>query len=538
DEAHFLGDEDRGVVWEEIMIYLPFRIPLLLLSATIGNAHQIAAWLSAIRSKACAVIEETQRPVPLFPLFFHPSGTLLPLTAPDQSESREKIYGKVHAYLKAKPRRRFGPSAYLPPFDAILQVLKKFHLLPAIFFLKSRSDCDQALDQCHGNLLRDPQRQAELERKVREMTKQSPHIFHHRQLWHLKHLAVGAHHAGQLPAWKLLLEKLMTQGLLDAVFATSTVAAGVNFPARTVVFLNTDRFNGRHFLPLNPTELHQMTGRAGRRGMDNIGFALAIPGKFMDIRLLIKLLQSPPSDVISQIKINFSMVLNLLLSHTPDQIAELLQKSFATYLIAQSKKRKHPADVHRYLWQDFLRHLKFLQETGYVTAAGKLSEEGTWTSQLRVDQPLMIAEGFRRGVLLETDPAVLAGIIAAFVNERESDDRLAAKRVPQTLLKAFFKVTKSLKHFSARMTSQGFDVRPLFLRPAGAIYAWAGGQPWETVLRLADLEEGDLAMLILRTADNLRHIRALGHVFPATAKTASQAIDLILREPVATEDIY
>jgi ATP-dependent RNA helicase HelY len=123
----------------------------------------------------------------------------------------------------------------------------------------------------------------------------------------------------------------MSEGLLDAVFATSTVAAGVNFPARTILFLNSDRFNGQEFAPLTATEFHQMTGRAGRRGKDKIGFAVAVPGRFMDAHLAARLVSAPPTDVGSQIRINFSMVLNLLLSHTPEQVEDLLKRSFATF---------------------------------------------------------------------------------------------------------------------------------------------------------------------------------------------------------------
>jgi len=108
DEAHFLGDEDRGVVWEEIMIYLPVRIPLLLLSATIGNADQIADWLASIRSTPCRVVEETVRPVPLFPLFFHPSGTLLPLIVSAQQSHRQQLHKKVNQFIKARHRKNFG----------------------------------------------------------------------------------------------------------------------------------------------------------------------------------------------------------------------------------------------------------------------------------------------------------------------------------------------------------------------------------------------------------------------------------------------
>ncbi|MBW2492048.1 MAG: DEAD/DEAH box helicase [Deltaproteobacteria bacterium] len=538
DEAHFLGDEDRGVVWEEIMIYLPFRIPMLLLSATIGNATLIARWLSSIRGKKCIVVEEKKRPVPLYPLFFHPSGTLFPLLARG-SPGRGRLSKKVAAYVSSNRPTFLSPPHKLPPFGDILRVLNKYRLLPAIFFLKSRADCDNALDLCENGLTYDPDGSIRRSRRIEALGPHNSHIARHRQLWHLEHLAVGAHHSGQLPAWKLILETLMTEGLLDAVFATSTVAAGVNFPARTIVLLNSDRFNGREFLPLSPTEFHQMTGRAGRRGMDHIGFAVAIPGKFMDIRLVGKLMKSPPSDVSSQIKINFSMVLNLLLSHTPEQIEDLLKKSFANYMITQTRKKKKPQkpveNDHEQLWQDFLRHLGFLKETGYANQSGRLTVDGIWASQLRVDQPLMIAEGFRRGIFPDNDPALLAAVTALFVNERESDEIINKSFRSKALINTFFDVKKSLSSFSARMSKKGFETRPLILQPAATLYFWATGLPWEKVLSIAKMEEGDLAMLILRTADNLRHIRSLKGVFPEAASAAAAAIDLIMRYPVVMD---
>jgi len=535
DEAHLLGDPDRGVVWEEIMIYLPQRIPLLLLSATIGNAGQIAGWLSSIRSSRCAVIRESKRPVPLAPLFLHPSGTLLPLTEPAKTGGKEKIYKKVADFLKTNRSRHRRMPDDLLPFDDVLRVLKKYHLLPAIFFLKSRADCDRALEQCRGRLLTDPSRNAVLKERIEASGHQSLHVIHHRQRWFLENLALGSHHAGQLPAWKLILERLMSAGLLDAVFATSTVAAGVNFPARTVVFLNSDRFNGTQFLPLDATEFHQTTGRAGRRGMDHIGFALLLPNKFMDVRWMAKLFHATASDVVSQIKINFSMVLNLLLSHSPEQVKDLLGRSFASYLIRKASKKRSRTDRRRDLWGDFLRHLHFLKDTGYVTDTGELTEKGKWASQLRVDQPLLIAEGFRLGIMPEAEPSFLAAIMAAFVNERESDTKIHKKRVPRPLLDAFYRVIKGLRPFVWQMLDRGFEARAFHLRPVVAIYAWAIGEPWEQVRALAEMEEGDLVMLILRTADNLRHIRVLRQVFPDAAEAADRAIELILREPVVFE---
>jgi len=539
DEAHFLGDEDRGVVWEEIMIYLPSRIPLLMLSATIGNAGQIAAWLAKIRTKKCSVVEEKKRTVPLQAIFLHPSGSLLPLIAPhSHNKKKTKPHKKVQAYLNMPKPPLLAPPRKLPPFGKIMRVLDKYNLLPAIFFLKSRADCDNALDLCIGKIQRDPKRLMVLNDRIDALTTGNAYLYKHRQLKYLAENAVGAHHSGQLPAWKMVLETLMQEGLLKAIFATSTVAAGVNFPARTIVLSNSDRFNGRDFLPLSPTEFHQMTGRAGRRGMDQIGFAIILPGKFMDIRLMAELSVAAPSAVFSQIKINFSMVLNLLLSHTPNQIKDLLAHSFAAFLMVQKQRtfsKKKAAETRQHLKNDFMRHLNFLQAIHFVTDDGVLTDDGQWASQLRVDQPLMIAEGFRRRLFPETDPVLLAAIIAAFVNEREMNPQSDQSRLPENLADAFYKIKINLRPFVQKMSKRGFAIRVLYMRPAAAMYLWASGRSWEETLATAELAEGDLAMLILRSADNLRHIQALAYVFPEAAATAKRAIKLILRYPVVMD---
>ena len=128
----------------------------------------------------------------------------------------------------------------------------------------------------------------------------------------------------------------------------------------------------------------------------------------------------------------------------------------------------------------------------------------------------------------------MAGIVAAFVNEREEQDRIEITISPEKLKKHFFKVQKKLGPFAEQMQKSGFDVRPLFLRPAVTLFLWASGQPWENVLDFSLLAEGDLAMLVLRTADHLRHISALKTIFPEAAAVASQATELILKDPVVT----
>ena len=184
------------------------------------------------------------------------------------------------------------------------------------------------------------------------------------------------------------------------------------------------------------------------------------------------------------------------------------------------------------MWNDFLRHHAFLKTNGFVDQDDGLTADGTWASQLRVDQPLMIAEGFRRKAFPENDPALLAAIFAAFVNEREFDEHMDAKGLDIQVKKALNKMRRKLSPFVKKMKADKFEVRELYLKPAVAVYAWASGLPWDKVWRLAEMEEGNFVMLVLRTADNLRHVQALWEVFPTAAANAREALDLILKDPV------
>jgi len=349
DEAHYLSDPERGVVWEEVLIYLPSRVRLLLLSATISNAEEIAAWLRVNRETKTWVVRSEERPVPLEMLFLFPDGLISPLT------SRRGLSPKVKKFLLSE-KERSGFRRL--DFGEIIACLRSVDLLPAIFFLKSRMDCDRALLTCH-RVDRPEEVRERLGSEVREFLRKYPHLEGHRQKSVLLDAAVGSHHAGQLPYWKVLIERMMVRGYLEAIFSTSTVAAGVNFPARTVVLVQSDRFDGHEFSNLTATELHQMTGRAGRRGKDNIGFALVVPGSHQDPQLIAELKDSPPEPLMSQIHINFSMSLNLLLSHTPGEVKDLLSRSFASH---QERKEGFPFQTRWHTLQ---------AELGRLLAAGK-----------------------------------------------------------------------------------------------------------------------------------------------------------------------
>ena len=528
DEAHFLGDRDRGVVWEEIMIYLPVRISLLLLSATIGNGEEIAAWLASIRGKTCRVIREENRPVPLYPLFLHPSGRLMPLV------EKNRLFGKIADFIG----RRFSgrPERGVPPFGEMMNVLEQFHLLPAIFFLKSRAECDAALETC-GSLADETTDGTFLE-GLEERLDRFPYLRNHRQLHDLRTARVAAHHGGQLPAWKFLVETTMKQGHLRAIFATSTVAAGVNFPARTIVLMNSDLFNGREFSPLSGTEFHQMTGRAGRRGQDRVGFMLTVPGRFMDLIHIRKLLLKKPEAIVSRIRSDFSMILNLLLSQTPDDIREIFAKSLASYQRSHGEASKRVQGEQADLWTDFQRHLRLLKEEGFVDGANRLTDNGIWASKLRLDQPLLIAECLRKNVFPHGDEKLLAAVIAPFVYDGDQDLAVIRKELPRRLTRAYDRIITALADLAERLKAGGFPVAPLFLWPAVVIYEWAEGGDWNRIIRKVGIADGDMAMLIMRTADNLRQIASLWETHTETSALAAKAREAILREPVVFESSH
>ncbi len=525
DEAHFLGDRDRGVVWEEIMIYLPTRINLLLLSATIGNAEEISAWLSSIRKKPCRVITEKKRPVPLVPLFLHPSGRLMPLL------EKKHLFGKVEAFIN----RRHGPSEWISQrIGEILDVCEHHRLLPAIFFVKSRSECDAAVKMCDPV---DDIQDKRFHEDLQEQLQKAPYLRNHRQLEVLIKSHVAAHHGGQLPSWKFLVETMMKKGHLRAIFATSTVAAGVNFPARTIVLMNSDLFNGHNFSPLSSSEFHQMTGRAGRRGQDRVGFLLTIPGRFMDLVHIRELLFSKPEAITSQIRSDFSMVLNLLLSQTPEDIRTIFEKSFASYQRSHTKQA-NGADPRQDLWSAFQDHLTLLKEEGFVGSDDRLTQNGVWASKLRLDQPLLIAECLRQNALPKNDEALFAASIAPFVYDGDQDVFLMKKNLPKRLTNVYNRVIKTIRPLCERMEKRGFPVSPLLFWPAAVIYDWAIGTDWNRIITKTGISDGDLAMLILRTADNLRQLMSLRETHPETASLAAAAREMILREPAVFSFLY
>src|SRR5438876_8516311 len=218
----------------------------------------------------------------------------------------------------------------MPP-ATLLAALGSYDLLPAIVFMPTRRRCDQAASEA-ASLHRDTSDQRREARRdfMRSAVEQHPEIRGHRHWDTIIRGGVASHHAGHIPAWKLIIEKLMSAGLLDAIFATATVAAGVDFPARTVVLTVADARTGSGWRQLSASELQQMTGRAGRRGRDNVGFVVVAPGVHQDPQRIAELLAAPPDPLESQFRATYTTLLNLLDAFGNfDQVREIAERSFA-----------------------------------------------------------------------------------------------------------------------------------------------------------------------------------------------------------------
>jgi ATP-dependent RNA helicase HelY len=223
-----------------------------------------------------------------------------------------------------------APSEIPPP--KLISTLGRLNLLPAIVFLPTRRKCDEAALAVAADRSQkaQPERVTQRQKIFDEFSMISPEIASHKHRKLIVNTGVASHHAGHIPAWKLLIEKMMSGGLLNAIFATSTVAAGVDFPARTVVISNADVRGNEGWRPLRASELQQMTGRAGRRGKDNVGFVILAPGQFQNPKKIAELLKAPPDALESQFRATYTSLLNLLDAFGAfAPVREIAEKSFA-----------------------------------------------------------------------------------------------------------------------------------------------------------------------------------------------------------------
>lgn len=332
DECHYMNDRQRGTVWEESIIYAPPGIQLLALSATIANSDQLTDWINQVHGPT-ELIYSDFRPVPLQFHYCNPKG-LFPLLNPKQTG--------INPRLKSKGRQRGRQDA--PSLAYVASHLQQRDMLPAIYFIFSRKGCDKAVTELGQFSLVNQAEAAALKTQIDQFLQRNPEAV---RAGHVDPLyrGIAAHHAGVLPAWKGLVEELFQQGLIKIVFATETLAAGINMPARTTVISSLSKRTDRGHRLLNASEFLQMAGRAGRRGMDQLGYVVVVQTPFEGASEAAYLAVSKADPLVSQFTPSYGMVLNLLQTHTLEEAQNLVERSFGHYLSTLYLRPQHQAIV-------------------------------------------------------------------------------------------------------------------------------------------------------------------------------------------------
>jgi superfamily II RNA helicase len=464
DEIHFLDDESRGTVWEELLIYLPTRIRILGLSATASNLEEIAEWLTEIRETDVKVVREDERAVPLRVYLASVDTGVVSI------EAYNRAYGR---YKKRRDKKSKGMSTnHYDVFDMLDD-----ESFPALYFIFSR----KLVERLAKNLAKGPvgkrlSRLADtnaINKHLNEFEREHPDVLTPR-LKSIYRRGIAFHHAGIHVALKALVEELYEARLLNVLYCTSTFALGINMPARTVVFDSLTKFNGTDIVPLTIREFMQMAGRAGRRGIDDVG-DIVIRQDFSDydeVRGPLKHLLSDRSEPIeSSFNLSWHSVVNLIARFDESEIRSLLERSFKAFqssttasriraqisetedatdaaedqddlspegIRASRKERRRLAQLKRELaeqerprmWEEFQRKLNFLRSYDYLTQENELEPPARIMRHLKMEEVFM-TELIVNGVLEDLNPDELFGAMCGLVIDlprsarvkRPSDDK-------------------------------------------------------------------------------------------------------------------
>ncbi|MEU8956902.1 DEAD/DEAH box helicase [Streptomyces sp. NPDC048518] len=356
DEVHYLSDRFRGAVWEEVIIHLQESVTLVSLSATVSNAEEFGDWLDTVRGDTEVIVSE-HRPVPLFQhvlagrrmydLFEEGEGhkkavnpDLTRMARMEASRSynpRDRRRGKMIREADRERERRQRSRIWTPGRPEVIERLDAEGLLPAITFIFSRAGCESAVQQClyAGLRLNDDQARMTVRQIVEERTALIPnedlHVLGYYEWLEGLERGIAAHHAGMLPTFKEVVEELFVRGLVKAVFATETLALGINMPARSVVLEKLVKWNGEQHADITPGEYTQLTGRAGRRGIDVEGHAVVLWQRAMSPEHLAGLAGTRTYPLRSSFKPSYNMAVNLVDQFGRHRSRELLETSFAQF---------------------------------------------------------------------------------------------------------------------------------------------------------------------------------------------------------------
>ncbi|MDG5814945.1 DEAD/DEAH box helicase [Chitinispirillales bacterium ANBcel5] len=487
DEIHYLDDPERGTVWEESIILAPKAIRFMCLSATVPNIKELGSWMSTVRDTNFALIEEKTRPVPLKHSFFHPKFGIMSIRSIKRKYRKDPVIRKK--FLRRKPSSR-----------RIVQYVLEQDRMPALYFCFKRRACEYNAELHMRLKLLNAQELQEAREMIDKLVVQYK-LEDYERLGYLKEMwesGCAFHHAGILPAAKEIVERLFTAGYIKLLFCTETFALGVNMPARSVIFDELEKFDGVDFNYLMTREYNQMAGRAGRRGMDSVGYVYSqVTPEATDPNHLERLLYGKNEKISSRFFASYSTILNLY-SQFGENIFEIFQNSFhnfrkGTFSITKAYRREEAQVRNR---------IRFLKSAGFLDGI-MLTEKGQLAAGVS-GYEIQAAELFFSGSFEECSVEQLPVIMAALITE----ECRSKKNTPATPAHLKFKAEKVIHKLRAKEIRHNISnpIREMDFSLAAPVFSWARGCDLKT-LGTFGVPEGDLVRVLRMVIQLLRTLR-------------------------------
>ena len=536
DEVHFLEDPYRGAVWEEVVLNLPAPVGIVALSATVSNADELGDWLSSVRGPTEVVVER-RRPVPLRTHY---------LVAERQ---RGRAIRRLPLMVKGRPNpegRRFDPPSSprgndhrrggrrsatgrrwaSPRRTAVATDLRRNGMLPAIHFVFSRKGCEEARDSLlrSGVDFNTAEEAQEVEEFVRRMLDDVPS--QDLQVLGAQRWAAGlrrgvaAHHAGLLPLFKEVVERLFASGLLKVVYATETLALGVNLPARSVVIESLTKFDGEGHSTLTPGQFTQLTGRAGRRGIDKEGNALVCWSPFVPFAEVVGLATSQEFVLRSAFRPTYNMVANLVVTRTRAEAELLLSRSFGQFQMDRRTGKK------RSLVLALEARLRVLEARG-LADGWRLEPRGEPLVRVFNEADLLVVESLASGLLEGLGPADLAAVASCLTFRRRGRSRSEPPARKGEINRRILGIIELAEDLVAEERRHGVpSVEPPDPGFSTAIRRWAAGDDLSEVLT-DEWSGGEFVRNIRLVADLLGQLAEVGTT--SVARSARRAVGALER---------
>jgi superfamily II RNA helicase len=578
DEIHFLDDRERGTVWEEVLIYLPQHVQIVGLSATLSNQEEFSEWLSEVRGSPVDVVTETVRAVPLQLLYLSRDTGL---QTPEGYEKKWKQRPQDAAFRQGKPNRRGGrnqrrggdrggrkrpkrKTTHLDVFDA----LNERDLLPYLYFVFSRRDTEllaRALGRHVGHSLIDnPEDQRRLDALMDQAAGDlGPAL--EPEIRALYSNGIAFHHAGLHVQLKALVESLYEAKLIKALYCTSTFALGINMPARTTVFDGLKKYDGRTFAPLTTRQFMQKAGRAGRRGLDDVGHVVLRMDfeEFDEAKAQLKRYASGKSEPVrSTFNLSWNSIVNLVGRHSLARAREVVEKSFLQWHLvhraeqhiqrashlSDSARKKDRKEAGRLVkrarkeearcWGDFEQRLGYLVDCGYVSDDLGFNAGGKVLQHLQISE-ILVTELVLSGEVETLNKAQLFGVVCAITNELPR--RVERNFSPTSEDKRIFQWLKRVRYSdivmdAEMMTGVNQDLDPDLI-VLGRL--WAEGDDLQTLLMKIHSDtdvSGDLITGFRRAKDLVGQLREVYRDIPEMYDMLGDLIRIVRRDEVEVVD--